>query len=101
MAFKFKTFAAVRRALIVAGTGRLRSGRKRSTIKVGVIVGAEQQVAANAQKIAKEKYGTDVELVTFNGTFCRIVLSKGDIDANAFSRQTVPWISRSESRLQT
>ena len=32
----------------------------------GVIVGAEQQVAEVAQKVAKEKYGIDVELVTFN-----------------------------------
>jgi ABC-type metal ion transport system substrate-binding protein len=32
-------------------------------IKVGVINGAEQDVAEVAKKVAKEKYGLDVELV--------------------------------------
>ncbi|KJQ10081.1 DL-methionine transporter substrate-binding subunit, partial [Enterobacter hormaechei] len=53
-----------------------------------VIVGAEQQVAEAAQKIAKEKYGLDVELVTFNDyVLPNEALSKGDIDANAFQHK--------------
>ncbi len=57
-------------------------------IKVGVIVGAEQQVAEVAQKVAKEKYGLDVELVTFNDyVLPNEALSKGDIDLNAFQHK--------------
>ncbi len=57
-------------------------------IKVGVIVGAEQQVAEAAQKVAKEKYGLDVELVTFNDyVLPNEALSKGDIDVNAFQHK--------------
>ena len=48
-------------------------------IKVGVIVGSEQQVAEVAQKVAKEKYGLNVELVTFNDyVLPNEALSKGE-----------------------
>lgn len=58
---------------------------------MGVIVGAEQQVAEVAQKVAKEKYGLDVELVTFNDyVLPNEALSKGDIDANAFQHKPYP-----------
>ena len=41
-----------------------------------------------AQKVAKEKYGLDVELVTFNDyVLPNEALSKGDIDANAFQHK--------------
>lgn len=54
-------------------------------IKVGVIVGAEQQVAEVAQKVAKEKYGLDVELVTFNDyVLPNEALSKGDIQYSKY-----------------
>lgn len=53
-----------------------------------MIVGAEQQVAEVAQKVAKDKYGPDVELVTFNDyVLPNEALSKGDIDANAFQHK--------------
>jgi D-methionine transport system substrate-binding protein len=62
-------------------------------IKVGVIVGAEQQVAEVAAKVAKEKYGLDVELVTFNDyVLPNEALSKGDIDANAFQHK--PYLDK-------
>ena len=67
MAFKLKTFAAVGAligSLALVGCGQ--DEKDPNHIKVGVIVGAEQQVAEVAQKVAKEKYGLDVELVTFN-----------------------------------
>ncbi len=67
MAFKFKTFAAVGAligSLALVGCGQ--DEKDPNHIKVGVIVGAEQQVAEVAQKVAKDKYGLDVELVTFN-----------------------------------
>ncbi|CAK9884036.1 MAG: D-methionine-binding lipoprotein MetQ [Candidatus Erwinia impunctatus] len=57
-------------------------------IKVGVIVGSEQQVAEVARQVAKDKYGLDVELVTFNDyVLPNEALSKGDIDVNAFQHK--------------
>lgn len=54
-------------------------------IKVGVIVGPEQQVAEVAKQLAKKRYGLDVELVGFNDyVLPNEALNKGDIDANAF-----------------
>ncbi len=55
MAFKFKTFAAVGAligSLALVGCGQ--DEKDPNHIKVGVIVGAEQQVAEVAQKVAKE-----------------------------------------------
>ena len=89
MAFKFKTFAAVGAligSLALVGCGQ--DEKDPNHIKVGVIVGAEQQVAETAQTVAKEKYGLDVELVTFNDyVLPNEALSKGDIDANAFQHK--------------
>ncbi len=89
MSFKFKNIAAVG-ALIgaIALAGCDQKEKDPNHIKVGVIVGAEQQVAEVAQKVAKEKYGLDVELVTFNDyVLPNEALSKGDIDANAFQHK--------------
>lgn len=98
MAFKLKTFAAVGAligSLALVGCGQ--DEKDPNHIKVGVIVGAEQQVAEVAQKVAKEKYGLDVELVTFNDyVLPNEALSKGDIDANAFQHKPYP-ISRSRT----
>ena len=89
MSFKLKTFAAVGAligSLALVGCGQ--DEKDPNHIKVGVIVGAEQQVAEVAQKVAKEKYGLDVELVTFNDyVLPNEALSKGDIDANAFQHK--------------
>ncbi|MEG1025053.1 methionine ABC transporter substrate-binding lipoprotein MetQ [Flavobacterium plurextorum] len=57
-------------------------------IKVGVAAGPEFAVAQAAQKVAKEKYGLEVELVTFNDyVIPNEALSQGDIDANAFQHK--------------
>ncbi|MGM3174741.1 MetQ/NlpA family lipoprotein [Dickeya lacustris] len=89
MAIKLKSLAAVGAligALALAGCGQ--EQKNPNHIKVGVIVGAEQQVAEAAQKVAKEKYGLDVELVTFNDyVLPNEALSKGDIDLNAFQHK--------------
>lgn len=103
MAFKFKTFAAVGAligSLALVGCGQ--DEKDPNHIKVGVIVGAEQQVAEVAQKVAKDKYGLDVELVTFNDyVLPNEALSKGDIDANAFQHK--PYLDQQTERswLQT
>lgn len=89
MSFTFKKIAAVG-ALIgaIALAGCDQKEKDPNHIKVGVIVGAEQQVAETAVKVAKEKYGLDVELVTFNDyVLPNEALSKGDIDVNAFQHK--------------
>ncbi|KAB8312904.1 MetQ/NlpA family lipoprotein [Erwinia endophytica] len=89
MSFNFKTIAAVG-ALIgtLALVGCDQKTKDPNHIKVGIIVGAEQQVAEVAKKVAKEKYGLDVELVTFNDyVLPNEALSKGDIDVNAFQHK--------------
>jgi D-methionine transport system substrate-binding protein len=89
MTFKLKTFAAVGAligSLALVGCGQ--DEKDPNHINVGVIVGAEQLVAETAVKVAKEKYGLDVELVTFNDyVLPNEALSKGDIDANAFQHK--------------
>ncbi|MBA0218318.1 MetQ/NlpA family lipoprotein [Pectobacterium brasiliense] len=89
MAIKLKSIAAIGAligALALAGCGQ--EEKNPNHIKVGVIVGAEQQVAEIAQKVAKDKYGLDVELVTFNDyVLPNEALSKGDIDLNAFQHK--------------
>ncbi|WP_058912366.1 MetQ/NlpA family lipoprotein [Entomohabitans teleogrylli] len=89
MAFKFKTFAAIGAligSLALVGCGQ--EEKDPNHIKVGVIVGQELQVAEVAKKIAQEKYGLNVELVTFNDyVLPNEALSKGDIDVNAFQHK--------------
>lgn len=89
MSLKFKSIAtigALLGTLALVGCGQ--DEKDPNHIKVGVIVGAEQQVAEVAQKVAKDKYGLDVELVTFNDyVLPNEALSKGDIDLNAFQHK--------------
>lgn len=89
MSLKLKSIAAIGAligSLALAGCGQ--DEKDPNHIKVGVIVGAEQQVAEVAQKVAKDKYGLDVELVTFNDyVLPNEALSKGDIDVNAFQHK--------------
>lgn len=89
MSTKFKSLALVGTllgTLALAGCGQ--EEKDPNHIKIGVIVGAEQQVAEVAQKVAKDKYGLNVELVTFNDyVLPNEALNKGDIDANAFQHK--------------
>ncbi|MEI9918456.1 MAG: methionine ABC transporter substrate-binding lipoprotein MetQ [Bacteroidota bacterium] len=57
-------------------------------IKVGVSSGPEFNIAQAAQKVAKEKYGLEVELVSFNDyVIPNEALNQGDLDANAFQHK--------------
>lgn len=57
-------------------------------IKVGVINGAEQDVAEVAKKVAKEQYGLNVELVGFSGSLLpNEPTAHGDLDANVFQHR--------------
>ncbi|QTM00417.1 MetQ/NlpA family ABC transporter substrate-binding protein [Mannheimia sp. ZY171111] len=66
---------------------------KQAPLKVGVMTGPEAQMTEVAVKIAKEKYGLDVELVQFTEyTQPNAALHAKDLDANAF--QTVPYLEQ-------
>ncbi len=57
-------------------------------IRVGVINGAEQDVAEVAKQVAKEKYGLDVELIGFSGSLLpNDATDKGELDANVFQHR--------------
>lgn len=80
------TIAAAASALVLAGCGEKEADT--SKVKIGVIAGAEAQVAEIAAKIAKEKYNLDVELVTFTDYVTpNAALDDGSIDANAFQHK--------------
>jgi D-methionine transport system substrate-binding protein len=70
--------------LIACGGG----SRGANSLKVGIVSGPEQDIAETAKKVAKERYGLDVELVSFNDYVVpNEALNQGDIDANAFQHQ--------------
>ncbi|MCE7616844.1 MetQ/NlpA family lipoprotein [Vibrio fluvialis] len=80
------TIAAAASALVLAGCGEKTVDN--SKVKIGVIAGAEAQVAEVAAKVAKEKYNLDVELVTFTDYVTpNAALDDGSIDANAFQHK--------------
>lgn len=78
-------------ALLLAGVllaGCDQSSSDEKHIKVGVINGAEQDVAEVAKKVAKEKYGLDVELVGFSGSLLpNDATNHGELDANVFQHR--------------
>ncbi|MEE3609802.1 MetQ/NlpA family lipoprotein [Avibacterium paragallinarum] len=62
-------------------------------IKVGVMSGPEHQVAEIAAKVAKEKYGLDVEFVEFNEySLPNPAVSNGDLDLNAMQHK--PYLDK-------
>ena len=78
--------AAAASALVLAGCGDKEVDT--SKIKVGVMAGAEAQVAEVAAKVAKEKFGLEVELVTFTDYVTpNAALDDGSIDINAFQHK--------------
>ncbi|MGL6176925.1 MAG: methionine ABC transporter substrate-binding lipoprotein MetQ [Vibrionaceae bacterium] len=73
--------------LAVTGCGEEKASDM-SKIKVGVIAGAEEQIAEVAAKIAKEKYNLNVELITFSDYISpNAALAEGAIDVNAFQHK--------------
>ncbi|MGL5006022.1 MAG: MetQ/NlpA family lipoprotein [Plesiomonas sp.] len=88
MALQFKTLAlisALASSVLLVGCGQDSDTNK---IKVGVISGAEEQVAEVAKKVAKEQYGLDVELVSFSDYITpNAALADGSLDLNAFQHK--------------
>ncbi len=89
MKFNLKQLLAVATAattLILAGCGE--DTAKTNSIKLGVMAGAEAQVAEVAKQVAKEKYNLDVELVTFTDYVTpNAALDDGSVDINAFQHK--------------
>ncbi|QMV13703.1 MetQ/NlpA family lipoprotein [Vibrio spartinae] len=80
------TIATAASALVLAGCGDKTADNNK--IKVGVIAGAEAQVAEVAKKVAKDKYNLDVELVTFTDYVTpNAALDDGSVDVNAFQHK--------------
>ena len=83
---KLKFGALLLAGLLLAGCDQ--SGSNAKHIKVGVINGAEQDVAEVAKKVAKEKYGLEVELVGFSGSLLpNDATNQGELDANVFQHR--------------
>lgn len=77
-------------ALTITSCGK-RVNNDPNFIRVGVATGPEYAIAEAAKKVAKEKYGLEVELVQFNDyVMPNTSLEQGDIDANVF--QTKPFL---------
>ena len=91
MAFNLKNLFAVAglaSALVLTGCGEKEAVVDNSKVKIGVMAGAEEQVAEIAAKEAKEKYGLDVELIAFTDYVSpNAALEEGSIDANAFQHK--------------
>lgn len=82
-------------SLIISGCDSKESQdvKKPNDIKVGIIVGAEKQLAEVAKKVAKKKYNLDVTLVDFTDyVVINEALNKGEIDANIF--QNEPYLEQ-------
>ncbi|WP_261816833.1 MetQ/NlpA family lipoprotein [Vibrio gallicus] len=83
---KVLTIAVAASAVILSGCGDKEQDAHK--IKLGVMAGAEAQVAEVAAKIAKDKYGLDVELVTFTDYVTpNAALDDGSVDINAFQHK--------------
>lgn len=79
--------AGLASALVLTGCGE-ESKVDNSKIKVGVMAGEEEQVAEVAVKEAKERFGLEVELITFTDYVApNAALQDGSIDANAFQHK--------------
>ncbi|MFD1006563.1 MULTISPECIES: methionine ABC transporter substrate-binding lipoprotein MetQ [Oceanisphaera] len=98
LGFKSLTAASVL-ALALAGCGEQakdsaeQAAAPAKPLRLGVISGAEEQVAEVAVKVAKEKYNLDVELVAFSDYVTpNVALSDGSLDINAFQHQ--PYLDK-------
>ena len=73
-------------ALIILGTLSLTAGAK--PFVVGSMSGQESDLVTAAAKVAKEKYGLDVEVKEFDDyVMPNVALNDGDIDANAIQHK--------------
>ncbi|MFP2770944.1 methionine ABC transporter substrate-binding lipoprotein MetQ [Oceanisphaera sp. KMM 10153] len=93
----FATLSVLASALALAGCGeQVKDTAEEAAAKplrLGVIAGAEEQVAEVAVKVAKEQYNLDVELVSFSDYVTpNVALNDGSLDINAFQHQ--PYLDK-------
>ena len=84
-------FSIERRSLIhllcIFGLG-LGCAKPSAELKVGIMSGGEERIAGVAARVARERYGLDVELVTFSDYLMpNAALADGSIDVNAFQHK--------------
>ncbi|NLS14154.1 MetQ/NlpA family lipoprotein [Vibrio sp. SM6] len=80
------TSTVITSAIALTGCGS--EEQNSNTITLGVIAGAEEQVAEVAKKVAKERYDLDVKLVTFTDYITpNAALADGSVDINAFQHK--------------
>lgn len=78
-------------ALLLAACGP--AAQDEHHIKVGISAGIDQSLWAVVQKVAKQKYDLDVEVVTFNDyVLPNEALNNGDLDINAFQHK--PYLDK-------
>lgn len=91
MKYNFLIISILTAQIFLLGCGGASKKNDPNFIKVGVEGGPEYVVAQAAQKVAKEKFGLEVELVQFNDyVMPNEALHQGDIDANVF--QNKPYL---------
>lgn len=62
--------------------------RSENEIYIGTISGPETQLMEVAKKVAKERYGLELTIITFEDyVLPNVALAEGDIDANMFQHQ--------------
>ncbi len=93
----FATLGVLTSALALAGCGEQAKDSAEEVaakpLRLGVIAGAEEQVAEVAVKVAKAKYNLDVELVSFSDYVTpNVALNDGSLDINAF--QHLPYLDK-------
>lgn len=90
----FTRLALLAAAAVTVAVGAACSRRADDKVlKLGVISGAEEQVAEVAVRIAKEHYGLEVKLITFSDYMNpNAALADGSLDANAF--QHLPYLEQ-------
>ncbi|WP_368165901.1 methionine ABC transporter substrate-binding lipoprotein MetQ [Aeromonas sp. R9-1] len=77
--------AALLAGLVLAGCGQKEESK---VLKVGAIAGAESELVETAARVAQEKYGLQVEVVTFSDYVTpNVALNDGSIDLNAFQHK--------------
>lgn len=93
----FATLSVLASALALTGCGEQAKDTAEEAaakpLRLGVIAGAEEQVAEIAVKVAKEQYNLDVELVSFSDYVTpNVALNDGSLDINAFQHQ--PYLDK-------
>ncbi|CAI2481914.1 MetQ/NlpA family lipoprotein [Serratia liquefaciens] len=88
---KLTAALAVTSALLLTACGPTEQDNHH--IKVGISSGIDQAMWAVVQKVAKQKYNLDVEVVTFNDyVLPNEALNNGDLDINSFQHK--PYLEK-------